>query len=131
MAGWLGLWIFMPGPAEVAPPPPAPSHEAGDEIPTWVNLRFAHRPDSFSLHLDDRELWSVTEPAFNDPDTELDLAPADAARLILKANWPDREEATAVTLILEPEGLPTREATLWVTGDADHAFPFHDPEVAP
>ena len=131
---WGAAGFLLPknrAPASPSAVPPSEAPSAGTPLPTWATLRFAHPPQNASLHLDDLTLWTAPLPVPQQIETEFTLSPEDADRLILRGTWADSTQATAITLSLEPDGQPTREATLWITGTADHNFPFRSAEDLP
>ena len=92
----------------------------------FLTLRFAHPPESFSVHHLDKTIWSSeNENGGNEfySDTDLDLT-EDGIDLRLSVTWPEGTPSTAAELTLEPDLLERRSVTLWGSEDLQSVATF-------
>ncbi len=81
----------------------------------YATLQCSGQPAQLSLRHEGRELarLGAEELAHSPVELELELPASDILELELVAVWPENEQAQAVSLTLEPEGLPSRQCTHW------------------
>ena len=90
---------------------------AAQEVPVLIRLRFAHPPRHASLQQEGRELLAGADFSVTPVEVEAKLhLGADGEELRLEAAWAQGTPDTAVTVIIEPEGLEAREVTRWSDG---------------
>ncbi|MCC8020734.1 MAG: hypothetical protein LIO63_01925 [Akkermansia sp.] len=123
LAGW-PLWrLTMP--AETAAAAPEARETPENARPATLTVRFTGKPKKLRVQLGDETL--AARPANEDSPWESEVTlPAGAAPLALRvqAEW-DGDAPQAVTLGLEPDCLPAREATRWSdAGRLDDIFLF-------
>ncbi len=107
----------------------APPAEEAAVRATYVSVQFSGQPTALVLRFEGRELARLpqADAAAQCWETELVLPAAATLALEVEATWAEGGEARAVTVTLEPEGLPARSCTQWSeqgTATLHRLFPF-------
>ena len=119
LAGFPLLWLTLPSEHE-ATPETAPTTEANASKHTqaYLNLRFTGKPESIILRYGDD--WHAEFPTGTTSPCETTIRlPAELAALDIEAEilWAQDSPENAVTLTVEPNGLPTKTDTQWTGPD--------------
>ncbi len=95
--------------AALCPTPPRERHR------TCITLRYSGQPTELHLLHEGRQLAQLTADECPDGlwEAELPLPAHEHLALEIEARWPEDAQPQAVTLILEPEGLPQQQHTEW------------------
>lgn len=89
-----------------------------------LRVRYAHRPATLSVKIDDKELAGDITTSPVEMKTTL-LAAEKGVDVFVEASWPEGTPSTALTLEMEPDGLETRAETRWSSDAAlNEVVPF-------
>ncbi len=95
----------------------------GEEVPSWVTLRFSASPESFRVFQGERLLFEGGGTLLVEQDPVVSIRKG-VAELRLEAGWGEAAEGGyAVEVTLEPDGYVARSRTLWVD-DRDVSLPL-------
>ena len=119
LAGFPLLWLTLPSEHE-ATPETAPTTEAtaSKHTQAYLNLRFTGKPESIILRYGDD--WHAEFPTGTTSPCETTIRlPAELTALDIEAEilWAQDSPENAVTLTVEPNGLPTKTDTQWTGPD--------------
>ncbi len=86
--------------------------EKAESVRALVRVRYAHRPVTLSVRVGEKELIQGVEESPMEVEAPLPST-KDGVDVFVRATWPEGTPDTAVTVELEPDGLPTRSETRW------------------
>ena len=112
LAGVLLVGLPLPFLTRVTAPASVPRARADDEaaITAYATVRYTGQPQSMELRHRGR-IWQV-DPTASPAEIELELSGTTGLEMELRAAWDDAAPQ-AVTLTVEPDGLPPRTETQW------------------
>lgn len=114
----LGCFLFAATrPAKHAEKPPTPPSTSQDNtIPTFMSVKYAHKPLSLRISLAEEKAAPVLyqgSPTEMEISTSIDIPRKPATTIIVEASWPEGTPDTPISITLEPDGLPSRTSTNW------------------
>ena len=92
--------------------------QESSQIPTFIRVRMAHKPDTLSMTVDGKELLSAEQQKPQELDLSFEAPltiPAEGVEIFTKATWPEGTPGTAVTIDLEPNDKEPKSETNWST----------------
>jgi hypothetical protein len=106
----------QPAPIPMTTPPT--TARPAIKVPTWLTLRFAHPPQTFSVHQGEIELWkgAADSPTTTVFEEEIVLPVTQGLELRVMVTWPENTPSTIAELTLEPDGFRAVSRSAWSGG---------------
>lgn len=101
-----------------------------DAVEVFVEIKFAHVPEQSTLALPDGTiLWNWKESGktvVSEANLTLPVQNKHIEPMTLYVKWSEGVPETAVSIVLEPEGMETVEKTFWGSGDIETTISLND-----